>query len=84
MFLGSSKSTLIWLLDHGALSYADPYCVANLTKNAGTVPGYSTSEITNHHSTIINPSLAIPACQRLLKKRPKQNRCLAVLIQAFG
>ena len=38
MFLGSSKSTLIWLLDHGALSYADPYCAANLTKNAGTVP----------------------------------------------
>jgi hypothetical protein len=55
-----------------------------IAKNAGTVPGYSTSKITNQHSTIINPSLAIPACQRLPKKRPKRNRCLAVLIQAFG
>ena len=46
------------------------------TRNAGTVPGYSTSKITNQHSTIINPPPAIPACQRLPKKRPKHSRCL--------
>ena len=31
VFLGSSKGTLIWLLGHGALFYAEPYCAANLT-----------------------------------------------------
>ena len=50
-----------------------------MAKNAGTVPAYSTSEITNHHSTIINPSLAIPACQRLSKSRQKRGDCPRVL-----
>jgi hypothetical protein len=83
MFLGSSKSTLIWLLDHGALSYAEPYCAANLTKDAGTVPGYSTSKITNNHSTIINPSLAIPACQRSSKSGQKRGDCPRLFHEAF-
>jgi hypothetical protein len=39
-----------------------------VAKKAGTVPGTSTSKISNHHSAIINPSLAIPACQRAPKR----------------
>jgi hypothetical protein len=74
---------LIWLLDHGALSYAEPYCAANLTRNAGTVPGYFTSKITNNHSTIINPSLAIPACQGLSKSGQKRGDCPRLFHEAF-
>jgi len=36
--------------------------------HAGTVPGISTSKISNHHTAFINPSLAIPACQRAPKR----------------
>ena len=47
------------------------FTIGSLAKSAGTVPGYPTSKISNHHSTITNPSLAPPACQRLPKKWPK-------------
>jgi hypothetical protein len=30
MFFKSSKGTMNWLLDRGAISYADPFCAANL------------------------------------------------------
>jgi len=39
---------------------AHGYFPANIAKNAGTVPGYSTSKISNHHSAITNPPLAPP------------------------
>jgi hypothetical protein len=37
---------------YGEFSISEYECL--LAKNAGTVPAYSTSKITNHHSTIIN------------------------------
>ena len=43
--------------------------------NAGTVPGAFTSKISNHHSTIINPSLAIPAWERAPKSGDKRGDC---------
>ena len=48
------------------------------TRNAGTVPGYSTSKITNHHSTIINPtprSLRVSGCLKSGQNRIDAWRC---------
>ena len=66
--------------DGGSVTRA---AVHRLTRNAGTVPGYSTSKITNNHSTIINPSLAIPACQRLSKSGQKRGDCPRLFHEAF-
>jgi hypothetical protein len=48
------------------------------TRNAGTVPGYSTSKITNQHSTIINPtprSLRVSGCLKSGQNRIDAWRC---------
>ena len=55
-----------------------------MLKNAGTVPGPSTSKISNNHSTIINPSLAIPACQRAPESGKKRGDCPWYLKRILG
>jgi len=46
---------------------ASVFTSMSLAKNSGTVPGYSTSKISNHHSTITNPPLAPPRGSGCLK-----------------
>ena len=41
----------------------------------GDCPRCSTSKITNHHSTITNPPIAIPACPRAPKSGQKRGDC---------
>ena len=59
---------------------ADDLGIRKQAKNAGTVPGYSTSKISNHHSTITNPPLVPPACQRLPKSVQKRGDCPRFLV----